>query len=471
MLDLADRNHDGRPTWGEVFADPKRIFGLVQADSLKLASRKEFMKANDTNRNGLVDRAEARRFVSEMKLSEALFFVESAVDFHLSGGRQSIVTKLLDVDGDGVLARRELTTLEQRLLIRDANDDRMITWPELDDSLAGDELATARQKLNDRNDRLALPLGLGANWQFIQDAIQQNGPAPPGQSLLNNLDADADGSLDPQELLGLNVVEPHVVLAVDFGNNEKEKTTPRLTLEQLSPPLVELAAPLASQQVAIFSPSAGFRLRFILDDRIALKDRWSSAEAQLAALDANRNGYLEPNEAAVAFDTKTFGEADANSDGKLQLAELTIYWISQRTPQLSTIHALVSSERDVFFSALDTNHDQRLATRELRGGTAALGTFDTDQDGRITHEEVPEALVIVLGRRQPSAQTLFAPILASSSEVEAAPKWFRHMDANGDQEVSRDEFPGSSAKFRSLDRDADGFITPSEAHDVGSLSR
>lgn len=379
MLELADRDHDGRATWGEVFADPKRIIGQSLTRPLSLSNRKEFMKANDANRNGLVDRDEARRFAAQIKQSEAVLSVNSAVEHPNSGGRYSIARKLLDADGDGVLDRRELAALEQRLRIRDINDDRIITWPELDDSLAADELALGQRKSGLREDPVARLLGPTANFSDMDDAV-----------------------------------EPHLVVAVAFGKAEKENAAPRLALKKFSPQLIPLEVSTAPQQVAVFSSSATFRLRFVADDRTAPA--------------------------------------------------------GPMAPQLSAVCATVFDERDVVFSILDADRDNRLTTRELRGGAAALGKFDTDNDGRIISEELPESLVILLGRGQPSEPPLLPQTFTSADDTDAAPGWFQYMDANGDREISREEFPGSIEKFRSLDLDNDGFITPSEAHQADSVS-
>lgn len=473
MLALADRDHDGRPTWGEVFADPKRIFGLLQADLLQLANRKDFMKANDTNRNGLVDRNEARRFLGTVKRSEAALSIESAVDFHVSGAHRSIVRRLLDTDGDSVLDRRELTSLEPRLLSRDANDDRIVTWTELGDSLAGDELANARQKSKHRYDAVAMPVGATANWQTIVDSIQQNyfdtEPVPASLQMLLGLDADGDRRLTEHELYGLGSVEPDAVIAVAFNEAEKEHTVPRLTLEKLSPRLNQLDL-TAREQIAVFSPADGFRIRFIIDEGSSLNDRWPSAEAKMAALDANRNGYLEQNETTGAFGSKTFGDVDGDADGKVSLPELTADWVGRRPTQLSGVYALLAREEDVVFSLLDTNHDGRLTTRELHGGTKVLTGFDVQPDGRVTAEELPEALVIVLGRGQALEQPLLTRADVPGETADAAPTWFKFMDANGDAEISSDEFPGGSDRFSSLDLNRDGFITPDEAQRANAAS-
>ncbi|MBX9580697.1 MAG: hypothetical protein K2X87_10350 [Gemmataceae bacterium] len=43
------------------------------------------------------------------------------------------------------------------------------------------------------------------------------------------------------------------------------------------------------------------------------------------------------------------------------------------------------------------------------------------------------------------------------------PDWFRNMDRDTDHKLSRQEFLGSTGRFKLIDADGDGFITPSEA--------
>ena len=138
VLAAADRNHDGRATWGEIFADPKRVFGQQYGESLRFSNRKQFMQDNDENRNGLVDREEARRLVGRAK-GAAAFLLASSLDYRREHLQQSIVRTLLDVNGDGALDSRELAGARQRLLVVDANDNHIVAWSELDDSLAADE--------------------------------------------------------------------------------------------------------------------------------------------------------------------------------------------------------------------------------------------------------------------------------------------------------------------------------------------
>lgn len=371
LVKLADRNNDGRATWGEVFADPKRIFGQSLRGPLKLSSRKEFFKANDTNRNGLVDRDEARRLVSQLKRSEAALIVESVAERPLSGARRSIVRKLLDADGDGQLEARELSALERRLLIRDANDDRIVSWSELDDTLAADELALAPRKTAYHGEPVARTLEPAADPR-------------PGAA--------------------------HIALALAFAEGDRAQ----LTLESTSPG-AQLEGQASPMQVSVSFREAGCRLRFFGAEPVASQDRPPS--------------------------------------------------------RLSAIYAAVFEEEDAIFSLLDANHDHRLSAHELHLGASALEAVDADGDGRIVFDEVPESLVIVLGRGEPPERTSVRQTVMPTDEAQDAPSWFQHMDANSDHEISREEFPGSNEKFLSLDLDNDGYITVSEAEQSDSIAR
>lgn len=121
-----------------------------------------------------------------------------------------------------------------------------------------------------------------------------------------------------------------------------------------------------------------------------------------------------------------------------------------------------------FFDLLDADHDGRLSQRELRSAWSRLASWDRDGDGCIAVKEVPRQLHLILSHGHPRPLEMAGehPGLGFSGrpvEKPAGPLWFRKMDLNGDGDVSRREFLGSSADFRRIDADGDGLIDAREA--------
>ena len=471
VLKLADRNGDGRPTWGEVFSDPKRLFGKRLDLPIDMKNRKEFFKTHDTNQNGTVDRDEARRFVARAKSAGSAFALSSSSEYRSSNRRSSIVRATLDADGDGRLSADELALAEPRLLGRDANDDGTVTWAEMDDTLAGDAQAMM-SRTTYLTPPAAVALGRQADWDgivytFAEMYLIDGEPAEDAfavvPSLPETLDEDGDGRLSYEEVQRLETVEPHLVLAANFG--KPGDLLPGVSLIAISPELGPADGVVSHTPRGLLLDLGGYRLQVVSDDRAPQTADGPGAPMLLAMYDADKNGYLDQKEVAAAPPLAAdFDALDANDDGKVYLDEIESLLRGRRSPQLSALQAVVRDDQDVLFPLLDANHDGRLTTRELRQCRQQLASLDRDGDGQIASEELPETMTIVLGRglstgAMPSAMNA----VAAYSPPSDGPAWFLHMDSNHDQEISPEEFPGDRQKFRAIDSDADGFISASEA--------
>ncbi len=469
-LKLADRDGDGRPTWAEVFSDPKRRFSKRLDLPIDRKNRKEFFKTHDTNQNGTVDRDEARRFVARAKNAGSAFALSGSSEYRGSNRRSSIVLATLDADGDGKLSSEELALAEPRLLTRDANDDGTVTWGEMDDTLAGDA-----QAVMSRTSYLTAPaaaaLGPQADWDgivytFAEQYLIDGEPAAEAfalaPSLPGTLDEDGDGRLSYEEVQRLETIEPHLVLASNFGKTGD--LLAGVSLVGLSPELGEADRVVSHLASGLLFDWGGYRLQIASEDRAPQAADEPSAEMLLTMYDADKNGYLDKTEAAaappLAADMETL---DANDDGKVYLDEIESLLRGRRSPQLSAVQAVVRHDQDVLFPQLDLNHDGRLTTRELRRCREQLASLDRDGDGRIAVQELPETMTITLGRGLPTNSMPNAMPLAAAPAPRDGPSWFIHMDRNRDQEISPEEFPGEHGKFRSIDLDADGFLSLSEA--------
>ena len=475
LLDLADRNHDGRPTWEEVYSDPKRVFARRLQLSNEQMDRRQFIKTHDTNQNGTVDPAEVRRFVSRSANAGQAFSIDGSSRYRDTNARHSLVRGLLDADEDELLSVAELSQAETRLRLRDANDDAIVTLAELDDTLAGDSQAMMTA-MSYRNTPAAMRLGPLADWDGViftlaelylrRGELPEEGfPLTP--SLAADLDANGDGALTRDEIERLDEIEPHVALAVRFGKSGEEP--PGISIERLAPSLGAADEVAASAPGGVRLNLPGVRMRFEFVDRLS-GGGGPSAEEQLAALDADKNGYLEKKE----FEEKMPGMAmlfddwDANGDGMVYAREIASFERGRRAPQATAIRITAGDDQDSLFPCLDADFDGRLSPRELRHAPEQLAVLDADGDGQLSLDEIPGGMTVQIerGATMNEAPRLYAPAASEARPVEG-PQWFVFMDANRDAEISPREFPGSREKFAALDADGDGFISAAEAAAAG----
>lgn len=477
VLRLADADHDGNPTWNEIVADSKealkRRFGLA----LDVRDRKEFLRTHDTNQNGVLDRDEARRLVIRAKNAGEAFALTSSTKYRNTNQHHSLILAALDADADGLLSSGELAAADVRLLARDANGDAIVTWDEIDDTLAGDAREAMNRSTAYLDQPAALVLGERADWDaivYVFSELYLSGDEPAegaftlDPSLVERLDADGDQHFTYEEVRGLDTFRPDLVLAANFG--QAGDLAAGVSLASAAAELGPAATSPAYASHGLTLELGGYRVRFVMDDRgPQAPEDGAKPEDQFAVLDADKNGYLETKEIAETDSADMFADWDADGDDKVFLEEFVRFARGREAPRLSAIQARVGDDHDVLFPLLDANQDGRLTLRELRRCREQLLPLDRDGDGQIDADELPGAITVLLGRGLPAARRrdveLTAPVAAATS---AGPSWFTHLDTNHDDEVSAEEFPGSRAKFDQIDIDRDGFVTISEAQSAAA---
>ncbi len=259
MLKGADIDKDGQCTWEETFSSTHFNFGRYR--TMTDQQKQSTLRNYDKNNNGLVDREEARNYLTRVTNTQDFLVVAGSGMrggynpriFSVNGRIYSQgnaagldLMPLLDSDKDGVLSEKEIQAAGERLKSRDADDNDLLYAQEVttNANVAGNNrpvFPNPQMRPTTRNSTIALDEGVTAKqlyhliWQQYQTAeaevTKASFPALPG--LFASLDKNQDGKLQEEESLAFLTIEPHLKLAVDLGENGKGvslvKANPALT--------------------------------------------------------------------------------------------------------------------------------------------------------------------------------------------------------------------------------------------------
>ncbi len=338
--------------------------------------------------------------------------------------------ELLDADQDGRLGRSELASAEQRLAVRDFDDDGLVSERELivDPTLAAESVSPAgRRKARDPQRTIwlspattkdSVAAALIGRYDRNGDGLVDVRTAPVEMALppetVARLDADQDGRLSAAELRDLAAEPAAAVLQLAFGSGGSPGRS----------------APGGS-------PAAGLRVRRKIDGGYKLqlddlqidvqrnnRDPRQNGRGDLALgrFDADQNGYVDRAEArnnpllASAFDA-----ADADHDDKLTDGEWQVYATGQNSAAATRVTLQVIDRGQDLFSLLDQNGDGLLTPRELREAAALVDSEDRDGDGALGGSEIPVRWSLEVARGLPLAGT----VTATARRTRALRNWRR----------------------------------------------
>lgn len=197
-------------------------------------------------------------------------------------------------------------------------------------------------------------------------------------------------------------------------------------------PLLLLSLALALPVRAAGETAAGEQVQEQEKDQSAPRNESDPYRERFEQLDRDKDGYVSRSE--WPLEPKSFDVVDRDKDGRLSRFELL-------TPN-------VQDERlRRGFHQLDLDRDGRLSRLEWQRSGRSLGPLDGDGDGYISLTELRRAQV---GSDQ--------PILLYPQDR----RLLHNLDRNGDNRLSRLEWTGSRSVFLRLDRNRDGFVSPSE---------
>jgi Ca2+-binding EF-hand superfamily protein len=481
---VADEDGDGKATWKDVGENPKfrsGQFGNLVADTDE--ERQQLVRMYDTDRDGLVDRDELPRFLTRNFNGARSFTLRSSNEYRTSNRSRSHTRILLDKNHDGAITAEEMDAAPGMLLNRDADDDEVVGLAEIknsiDDMAAPAMMMSTRRRTNEPDTAIWLTnpsIDLAKRWgvvQFLLQELYSYGEAisesdwPLTADLYRQLDANSDGSLQRTELNKLLDVPAHLFVEVQFDGKSEKERGPRIKLRQLSSELAVWKPSVKELPTRLSLQLPDVELEFFVNEDASLSNVEQAAKAQFMALDRDKNGYLEKTEVpeqTPGMDA-TFESFDADSDGKVYEPEIVAYLDQRNAVVRAQVRARVADQEDALFTALDTDGDGRLNTREIRKSPERLREIDRNSDGRLQSHEIPGSMVVgfVRGNAQQDAQLFSAPASVAATVDASVPRWYRGMDANSDGEISRREFFGDQVQFDRIDTDHDGFILPQEA--------
>lgn len=410
------------------------------------------------------------------------------------------IFKALDADGDGKLTKAEVKAAEKLLATRDADEDECLNVQELVPGLNNPNFGRrAGQPAQPPSGMYPLPVAAQTVVVYATGTV----PSTVTQQVIKKYDTNGDLELTKAEC-GFDAA---TFKALDTNGNGKltgeeldvwRTGAPDLVVTlSLAPKPDDCTATLADEKAAAargFALKQAERSRLVLRvghqtvdlSAFALNPRYQQGWlkqtfAYLFTLAAGDRGYVVeknlngPDAVQFQYLRVIFDPADRNADGKLTQAEFDAYFDLLDSFINTSLSLSPAVQTPTLFQLLDENRDGRLSVRELRTAWDRLIVLEAPGAEVVTKNVVRPAVSVRLSRtRDRIYASQPAVYSANPNQVTVptkGPLWFRKMDRNGDGDVSRGEFVGTTAEFDATDTDADDLISLSEAEAYDKKAR
>ncbi len=460
LIDRLLETADGAPlTWEQGLYDV-RFLGLRMnqppAEDMDLEAQ---IAQWDANTNGTVEADEVRAYIGgPMNAANADQDAVGATLTNDESATRSVLDRwwrVMDTDRNGRLAPEEAAAVRNTLVQYDTDDDEVVY---LRDVLPSQLSGNTRRETPPM---LAQHLTELTNWnsvsyqfdeRYLHEGELSAASFPLDPDLFGLLDLNGDEFLRNSEIARLAEIAPHLIINVNFGTSPHRE--PGLvvlsSLSQVTPNPQEKSSNRARFDIS------GARLMFRSADAGGSESTQRAAEQFIRRLDANGDGYLDAEEASGSplSTGERFSILDADDNEMLVADELLTALTWSQAARLTDVTIGIRSEEHSAFTALDTNGDGRLTSREQQSAEQNLMALDTNADGIVRYSELPSTIAVEIRRADGSA---------TDESGDAGPSWFTSMDTNDDGDISRREFLGSDEQFEMLDANEDGLIDQREA--------
>jgi hypothetical protein len=396
-----------------VEESPPRLGGpTVAAQARKAPTMRERMMNYLSTSGSEVEREEVHWLLAEWGAGPAIVVLGPG----LSWQRANLAPLLaaLDQDANGDLSANEIAQADTVMKRADADGNDVVDVSEL-------------RRQSDRPATIAGPSGyslvvmldantdwdlLATNLMRVYSANAEDSSVAPAPQLLQDRIARGDPGLNGSQLEELCSVAADVTLRVDFTTAKADALQPNAVT------LLSTAAALAS----VGEPAA-----------VATADAISIAVS---------GDFVE-------FSAAQQAASDTNEATASQLA----------------IGAVIDG--NPLERLLDRDQDGRFTLRERQELFRLLAALDRNQDGQLAASEIPVPIRLAVTLGPQVHQLLRAPTgsvraISPRAPAEAPPDWFVSMDKNGDRDLARGEFLGTTEQFRQFDTDGDGLLSVAE---------